>query len=322
MSRTEAGVMGNSDGQGLGSFGVVGTCLPGTGVIGISTSSTGVTGFSDNGVGVRGTVDSNGTGVMGSSASGVGVSGDSQGGLISAGVWGTSDLGFISAGVIGISNSLRGVGVYARGGSNGGPAGLFDGDVQVSGSLTKPGGGFKIDHPLDPAHKYLSHSFVESPERKNVYDGVAELDGSGKCSVDLPEWFEALNCDFRYQLTSIGEPSPNLHVAREISSNRFDIGGGNPETKVSWQVTGVRKDPWAQAHALTVAGEKAENEREYYLHPELYNQPRENGTLWKGNSEALRQLEEPRRQVSRVDVNQFGEQVRYIMEKSSNIDRE
>ncbi len=27
----------------------------------------------------------------------------------------------------------------------------------------------KIDHPLDPANKYLYHSFVESPDEKNIY---------------------------------------------------------------------------------------------------------------------------------------------------------
>jgi hypothetical protein len=30
-------------------------------------------------------------------------------------------------------------------------------------------------------------------------------------------WFGALNKDFRYQLTAIGAPGPNLHIAEEIS---------------------------------------------------------------------------------------------------------
>jgi hypothetical protein len=102
---------------------------------------------------------------------------------------------------------------------------------------------------------------------------------------------------FRYQLTSIGEPAPNLHVAREISNNRFDIAGGKSGLKVSWQVTGIRKDSWAQAHPVTVDEKKPEKERGYYLNPELYDQPRENSILWKGNSKLLRQLEE-RRDVS------------------------
>ncbi len=34
------------------------------------------------------------------------------------------------------------------------------GDLSITGSLSKGGGGFKIDHPLEPEKKYLSHSFV------------------------------------------------------------------------------------------------------------------------------------------------------------------
>jgi hypothetical protein len=74
----------------------------------------------------------------------------------------------------------------------------------------------KIDHPLDPANKYLSHSFVESPDMKNVYDGVVVLDYNGEAVIDLPDWFAALNKDFRYQLTAIGAPGPNLYIAEEI----------------------------------------------------------------------------------------------------------
>lgn len=213
--------------------------------------------------------------------------------------------------MLGTTSTPRGVGVWGVGGEW---AGLFDGNVRVTGSIIKPGGGFRIDHPLEPARKSLSHSFVESPDMKNVYDGVVALDENGECRVELPEWFEALNCDFRYQLTSIGEPAPNLHVAREISNNRFDIAGGKSGMKVSWQVTGIRKDSWAQAHPLIVEEEKPENERGYFLHPELYGQPRENSTLWRGNSDLIRHLEE-RRDVSGIEANQIAEQARDLAER-------
>ena len=39
---------------------------------------------------------------------------------------------------------------------------------------------------------------------KNIYDGVVTLDVYGEAEVQLPAWFEALNTDFRYQLTAIG----------------------------------------------------------------------------------------------------------------------
>ena len=52
---------------------------------------------------------------------------------------------------------------------------------------------------------------------KNVYDGVVVLDRKGKAEIELPNWFGALNKDFRYQLTAIGAPGPNLYIAEEIS---------------------------------------------------------------------------------------------------------
>jgi hypothetical protein len=55
------------------------------------------------------------------------------------------------------------------------------GDLQVSGNKQ-----FKIDHPLDPENKYLTHFSVEAPEAKNVYDGVSTLDEGGEAVVELP----------------------------------------------------------------------------------------------------------------------------------------
>jgi hypothetical protein len=96
-----------------------------------------------------------------------------------------------------------------------------DQTLNVTGNLTKGGGAFKIDHPLDPENKYLYHSFVESPDMKNVYDGIVILNARGEGWVELPDWFEALNRDFRYQLTAVGAAMPRLHVAQEIEGNRF-----------------------------------------------------------------------------------------------------
>ena len=161
-----------------------------------------------------------------------------------------------------------------------GKAAYFDGAVEVVGYLYKTGGGFKIDHPLDPENKYLYHSFVESPDMKNVYDGVVILDGNGEVWVELPEWFETLNWDFRYQLTAMGAPGPDLYIAEEISNNRFRISGGKPGMKVSWQVTGIRKDPYAEKHRIAVEEEKSANERGKYLHPDAYNLPETMGVSY------------------------------------------
>src|SRR5207247_3447819 len=83
-----------------------------------------------------------------------------------------------------------GNGIYAiRGPGNGGPdgsAGVFVGDVQVTGILSKGSGSFKIDHPLDPANKYLYHSFVESPDMKNIYDVTITAEEKCYPVVQLP----------------------------------------------------------------------------------------------------------------------------------------
>ncbi len=143
----------------------------------------------------------------------------------------------------------------------------FFGDVSVSGTLSKTAGSFMIDHPLEPARKYLYHSFVESPDMKNIYDGIAVLDSSGQATVTLPDWFEALNMEYRYQLTAIGAPGPNLHIAQEISQNHFQIAGGAPGMKVSWQVTGTRHDAYANAHRIQVEVEKPAELQGHFLNP-------------------------------------------------------
>src|SRR5262249_23259124 len=155
---------------------------------------------------------------------------------------------------------------------NSGLAGKFGGNVDVQGTLTKSAGSFKIDHPLDAANKYLVHSFVESPEMKNIYDGVATLDGNGEAVVTLPDWVEALNRDFRYQLTCIGGYAP-VYVKEKVKDNRFVIAGGSLALEVSWQVTGVRHDAYATAHPMAVEVEKQGDEKGRYRHPELFGQP-------------------------------------------------
>jgi hypothetical protein len=150
------------------------------------------------------------------------------------------------------------------------------GNLNVVGTLTKGAGAFMIDHPVDPFNKLLYHSFVESNEMKNIYDGMVNLDENGNSGITLPDWFTALNTSFRYQLTPIGSYAP-LFVSQKISDNdndkntsSFKISGGLPFMEVSWQVTGVRKDKFALKYPITVEVEKLEKEKGTYLHPELF----------------------------------------------------
>jgi hypothetical protein len=242
---------------------------------GESTGGIGVLGRSPSVVGVQGE-STTGTGVLGRSPSAVGVLGASTN---SVGVYGQSDN---EAGVVGISTSSDGVrgastnsiGVYGY--SPNGWAGWFEGNVHVNGTLSKAAGSFKIDHPLDPTNKYLSHSFVESPDMKNIYDGVATTDANGEAVVELPSYFEALNRDFRYQLTVIGQFAQAM-IASEIAANHFTIKTDKPNVRVSWQVTGIRQDAFANAHRIVVEEDKPPAERGTYLHPTELGQPESEG---------------------------------------------
>jgi hypothetical protein len=180
-------------------------------------------------------------------------------------------------GVIGIANDTFAYGVYGE--SDIGHAGHFEGYVLINGDLGVTGDkNFVIDHPLDPANKYLAHSCVESDERLNTYTGNVTLDATGEAWVQLPDWFEAVNTDFRYQLTCVGGFAP-VYVAREVHENKFKIAGGSTGMRVSWTVTAVRNDPSARNAAFAVEREKPEHERGYYLRPELYGHGKNKGVI-------------------------------------------
>jgi hypothetical protein len=172
-------------------------------------------------------------------------------------------------------------------------AGFFDGNVGVDGSVTDSSASLKIDHPLDPANKYLSHSAVESPDMMNIYNGVAILNASGEAVIQMPEWFGSLNRDFRYQLTCIGGFAP-VYIAEELANNQFKIGGGRGGMKISWQITGVRQDAWANAHRIQVEEMKSHRERGFYLTPELFGAPAEKSIAWARNPRMMRRVKELR----------------------------
>lgn len=153
---------------------------------------------------------------------------------------------------------------------------LVSGNLNVGATLSKSAGTFKIDHPQDPENKYLIHSFVESPDMMNIYNGNVTTDSKGLASISLPDYFMALNKDFRYQLTAIGEFSQVI-VKEKIKENRFVIQTEKPNIEVSWQITGIRKDPYAEKNRIIDVVEKIGYEKGKYLHPELYNQPIEKG---------------------------------------------
>ncbi|HYW69339.1 MAG TPA: hypothetical protein VE960_07005 [bacterium] len=156
--------------------------------------------------------------------------------------------------------------LYGYNSGGGDYAGYFYGNVYASGTMTSGSARTRIDHPLDPTNMYLNHNAVESQEMKTIYDGTVVLSADGSAWVEMPEWFDALNSELRYQLTCVGGHAP-VYVAEEVRDNRFRIAGGTAGLKVCWQVTGVRKDAFAAAHSAPVEEMKPADERGFYVHP-------------------------------------------------------
>jgi hypothetical protein len=291
---------GADGGIGLRGFGT-NAGLPGHGVIGVGGDSARLGGgFGVGGAGGDGDSGSGGTGV---SAGGGGSNTGNAGSGIEAGGGRVFISGNGGRGVRAFGGSGRGTGksgghgieTFPGQGENGAVAGLagkFNGDVQVTGVLSKGGGSFKIDHPLDPENRYLYHSFVESPDMMNIYNGIVSLDNNGEAVVEMPDWFGALNRNFRYLLTAVGAPMPGLYIAEEIANNRFKISGGMAGMKVSWQVTGVRQDAWANKNRIKVEEDKSETERGHYLHPEAFGKAEERGVEWANQPELMREIKQ------------------------------
>jgi|GEM_PF-1860111 len=281
-------VVGWHKGNGTGVIGRNAATSNRPAVVGLNTATTG------DGIAVYGST-------MSSASTARGVHGNAPNG---AGVYGTSDTGNGvygqgQNGVYARTDSVNGTAVYAlvnNSGSTGralyaymppgapGFAGEFYGKVKITGNLHLSGSIVKsfaaittLDHPLDPENRTLSMAGVESPEPKHIYDGVVTLDAQGRATVDLPAYLEALNGDFRYQLTPIGGPMPHLHVSAEIKNGRFAIAGGKPGKRVSWQVTGVRADAAAKASPFVAEAAKPAAERGTYLNPAAHGQPAERG---------------------------------------------
>ncbi|MBU6412841.1 MAG: hypothetical protein KGS45_05160 [Planctomycetes bacterium] len=216
-------------------------------------------------------------------------------GAYSSGVWGLNNSTNINGSGIAGYHAGSGVGVFGavQASSNGAAvlgtvigsgttasAGSFLGNVFVLGNVSKGGGSFKIDHPLDPENKYLYHSFVESPDMMNVYNGNVVTDDQGFATITLPDWFETLNRDFRYQLSVIDESAPDMHfvrVSRKIKDNTFVIKSVPGNMEISWQVTGIRHDKYAQKHRIPTEELKADKDRGKYLHPDVYGLPLDRG---------------------------------------------
>lgn len=250
-SNTSANV--NDDCVGVcgdGKYGVWGQTSWGTaGTFGLNTKTTGGWGVEGNGF--------NGTIGLTTFGQGYGVYGENMDPGTTYNNIGTAGLGWV--GVWGETNDFAtGYGVYSNG------------DFGCAGTKA-----FVIDHPTDPENKYLKHFSAESPEILNIYRGTTVLNSNGEAIVVLPDYFEAINKNFSYQLTPVGASAPGLFIKQEISNGKFIISGGQVDLKVSWTVYAERNDAYMQKYPekRLVEIEKRDGTKGTYLMPELYNQP-------------------------------------------------
>jgi hypothetical protein len=147
------------------------------------------------------------------------------------------------------------------------------GKVVVNGDFTVVGvKAFTMDHPLDPENKILMHAAVESNEVINSYSGNITTDASGKATVNLPDYFGAINKDFRYQLTVVGTFAQAI-ISKEIVNNQFEVATSIPNVKVSWEVKGVRNDAHMKKFPFVAQQEKSTLQKGKYWDPSVYNQP-------------------------------------------------
>jgi hypothetical protein len=274
------GLATNTQGWGAGVYGA--SAGPGgTGVSGVATATSG------NSYGVSGTSFSPaGRGVSGSGA-GIGVYG----------------LGYPASGqVFGgyfETPSTAGLGVYGLVSASSGATKAILGEclspsghaVYAAGNFAATGTkSFRIDHPLDPENKYLIHYCAEAPQPQNFYNGNTVTDASGYAWVELPDYFSAINRDFKYQLTVVDDSDSDnfalAKVSQKIIANRFQIRTSAPYVEVSWRVEAVRNDLWVRQYGAPVEVEKPEQERGTYQHPELYGQPPEKATYYRAASGA------------------------------------
>lgn len=274
-----------------GGYGLVGYNLSGY----TADENGGISVFGNSNVGVFGqSTSANGAGVVGQmsaayapgvwgkndQADGFGVAGIANYGIFGQGASLNGTAWSAGAGVVGQLDPNLGAtqvgylgAYYNAGGAE--YAVLANGDMGATGTKA-----FMIDHPTDPDNKILKHYCAESPEVLNIYRGNIVLNANGEATVELPEYFDALNINFSYQLTAIGAPANGIYIKEEILSNSFKVAGGNANQKISWVVYAERNDLYIQKHPESKQIEIEKGDKGMYLRPELYNQPKEKGILF------------------------------------------
>lgn len=184
-----------------------------------------------------------------------------------------------SVGVYSRVASLDGMGVQAHAPGQPSAYAVFAfGNTGANGTKS-----FVIDHPLDPANKTLRHFSSEGEQPLNVYSGNVRTDAKGFATVSLPDYFESINRDIRYQLTVVDDSDDFVlvKVSRPVQDNKFTVRSSKPGVLVSWRVEGVRNDAWVRRVGAASVIDKPEHQRGRYYDPASYGLSPEHGISYR-----------------------------------------
>lgn len=283
-----------------------GSGQPGTAVRALAAGAAGVHAYHPSaGAGVRGVAGGNGFGVQGDCNHTAGVGGQflnraatpgagAQGffgqtspsairdavstavaNVFSAGAGFTDGYGLQSTGTfIGVhaaTNKPDGIALLATGAGGNGQNGagiICNGDAHVTGSSPSPADRFAS---IIRSTRRTSSCRIPSSNLRRCSTSTAERrrwTTQGKPPSHCPT-------GTRRSIATIAISSPGLdafapvYVAERIANGRCSIAGGTKGLQVCWQVTGVRKDAWAEANRIPVESVKSAPDRGRYLNPEL-----------------------------------------------------
>ncbi|MCA9445586.1 MAG: hypothetical protein KC931_00630 [Candidatus Omnitrophica bacterium] len=126
--------------------------------------------------------------------------------------------------------------------ANGGFAGasiIVDGNISAGGNVTAQNITLKSGTGGKGKSERVYYPLLIADQSTLLLSGRAILGKGGEATVHVPEGDSPNLEESHFQLTPIGTPSPNLHIAEILSEeSRFIIAGGVEGQEVSWQVTG------------------------------------------------------------------------------------
>jgi hypothetical protein len=121
---------------------------------------------------------------------------------------------------------------------------VFNGNVNITGTMTAAAKSFLITHPAKPGHK-LQYGSLESPYHgvRLTGEGVVK---NGTATIELPDYIHALCREegVNVQLTNIKHGQVLWVESVDIANNQVEVRTENTDGnfKFYWSFTAVRKD--------------------------------------------------------------------------------